>query len=242
MVETFRSLFAPPRHLVLLLAALWIGLYLSEKRIERHGISKDALNNLVFYSIVGYVIGGRFLFALANLSAFTESPLSIFSVNIDLFDPVGALITALLVGFGYGRQQKLHLWAMLDALTPLFATLALGLSLLHLAAGTAFGSSTTLPWSIQLWNASRHPTQIYELIASLIIFGLIWFRKTDSQAGSDFNLFVALTASAWLLLEAFRGDSTLIFGGIRLAQVIAWTVLAVALCANEIIDREEKAS
>jgi phosphatidylglycerol:prolipoprotein diacylglycerol transferase len=113
---------------------------------------------------------------------------------------------------------------------------------LHLAAGTAFGSPTTLPWSIQLWNATRHPTQIYELIASLIIFGLIWFRKTDSQTGSGFILFVALMASARLFLEAFRGDSTLIFGGIRLAQVIAWTVLTVALFANEIIDREEKAS
>jgi hypothetical protein len=117
MVETFRSLFAPPGHLLLLLAALWIGLYLSEKRIERHGVSKDALNNLVFYSSIGYVIGGRFLFALANLSAFTESPLNILSVNVGLFDPVGALIAALLVGFVYRRRQKLHLWVMLDALT-----------------------------------------------------------------------------------------------------------------------------
>jgi phosphatidylglycerol:prolipoprotein diacylglycerol transferase len=186
MVETFRSLFAPPGHLLLLLAALWIGLYLSEKRIERHGVSKDALNNLVFYSSIGYVIGGRFLFALANLSAFTESPLNILSVNVGLFDPVGALIAALLVGFVYGRRQKLHLWVMLEALTPLFATLAVGLSLLHLASGTAFGSPTALPWAIPLWNATRHPTQIYELIASLLIFGLIWFRKRNPLMAPGF--------------------------------------------------------
>jgi phosphatidylglycerol---prolipoprotein diacylglyceryl transferase len=165
MLTLFRSLFAPPRHLILLLAALWLGLTLSEKRVGRHGISKDALNNMVYYSLLGYVVGGRVLFVLANLSAFTQSPLSIFSLNIDLFDPMGALATAILVGFVYGQRQNLSLWSTLDALTPLFATLAIGLSLSHLAAGTAFGRPTNLPWGIDLWNAARHPTQIYELIA-----------------------------------------------------------------------------
>jgi phosphatidylglycerol:prolipoprotein diacylglycerol transferase len=139
----------------------------------------------------------------------------------------------------YGQRQKLRLWPTLDALTPLFAALGIGVSLLHLAAGTAFGSPTELPWGINLWNATRHPSQIYELIMSLLIFGLIWFRKTNSPGGSDFLLFTALTAGSRLFLEAFRGDSTLIFGGIRLGQVIAWILLAVVLFASEIIRGEE---
>lgn len=240
MITLFRSIFAPPRHLILLLAALWLGLYLSEKRVDQHSISKDALNNIVYYSILGYIVGGRVLFVLANLSAFTQSPLSIFSVNVDLFDPVGAFIVAILVAFVYGQRQKLPLWSTLDALTPLFAILAVGLSLSHLAAGAAFGSPTTLPWGINLWNATRHPAQIYELIASLLVFGFIWFRKPDSPAGSDFLSFAALTAGARLFLEAFRGDSTLIFDGVRLAQVIAWIVLAIALFASEAIRRVKK--
>jgi phosphatidylglycerol:prolipoprotein diacylglycerol transferase len=240
MITLFRSLFAPPRHLILLIAALWLGLHLSEKRVERYGISKDSLNNVVYYSILGYVIGGRVLFALANLSAFAQSPLGVFSVNIDLFDPVGALIIAFLVGLVYGQRQKLPFWSTLDALTPLFAILAIGLSLSHLAAGTAFGSPTNLPWGIDLWNATRHPTQIYELIASLLVCGLVWLRKMDSLPGSDVLLFAALTAGTHLFLEAFRGDSTLIFGGIRLAQVSAWLVLAIALFASESIRRAKK--
>jgi len=235
MIETFRSLFAPPRHFILLFAALWIGLTLAEKRSERYGISKDTLNNITFNSILAYVFGGRVLFALSNLSAFTRSPLSIFSPNPDLFDPACGLISMLLVGLIYGQRQKLPLWGTLDALTPLFATLAIGSPLAHLAAGTAFGSPTILPWGIELWNATRHPTQIYELIAALIIFGLLWFRKSDFPAGILFLNFTALTAGARLFLEAFRGDSTLVFGEFRLAQVIAWAVLAVALFASNSI-------
>jgi phosphatidylglycerol:prolipoprotein diacylglycerol transferase len=239
MINLFRTLFAPPRHLILLVAALWLGLALAEKRTSRHGITKDALNNIVFYSILGYIIGGRVLFAMSNLSAFTKSPLSLFSVNVDLFDPLAALVVALLVGFIYGYRQKLSFWGMLDALTPFFAIIAVGLSLSHLAAGTAFGSPTTVPWGIDLWNARRHPSQIYELIASLGVFGLLWFQKSDSRPGILFLTFAALTAGSHLFLETFRGDSTLMFGEFRLAQVVAWVVLAIALFVGESILRKK---
>lgn len=239
MINLFRSLFAPPRHLILLLAALWIGLALAEQRAERHAVSKDALNNIVYYGLFGYILGGRLLYALANYSVFTQSPLSLFSLNIDLFDPFAALIAAIIVGFVYSSRQKLSFWPTLDALTPLFATLAIGLSLSHLAAGTAFGSPTNLPWGIQLWNATRHPTQIYELIVSVLIFGFIWFRKTEFPHGAAFLTFTALTAASRLFLEAFRGDSTLIFGGLRLAQILAWIVLASVFLTGAVLRREK---
>jgi phosphatidylglycerol:prolipoprotein diacylglycerol transferase len=241
VLDSFRSIFAPPRHLILLVAALWIGLALAEKRAARHRLSKEALNNIVYYSLFGYILGGRLLYALANFSAFAASPLSLFSLNLDLFDPLAALSVAVLVGVVYGSRQKLPLWPALDALTPLFALIAIGLALSHLAAGTAFGAPTGLPWGIELWNATRHPAQLYELIASILIFGFLWFLKTDSPAGSEFLVFAALTAGARLFLEAFRGDSTLIFGSLRLAQLIAWTVLAGALFAFESRQRSGEA-
>jgi len=240
MIETFRSLFAPPRHFILLIAALWVGLSLAEKRSERHGACKEQLNNLTFYALIAYVAGGRLLFALSNLSAFEQSPLSIFSPNPDLFDPSGGLVAALLTALIYGQRQKLQFWGTLDALTPLFAILAIGLHLAHLAAGTAFGSPTTLPWGIDLWNATRHPAQLYELLASLLILGWLWFRKSDSPPGLLFLTFAALTAGARLLLEAFRGDSTLVFGGLRVAQIAAWLTLAVVFFVSETIRQQRK--
>ena len=240
MISVFRSLFAPPRHLILLLAALWIALTLAEKRAQRHGISGDALNNTIFYSLFGYILGGRLLYAFSNYAVFLRSPLSVFSLNLDLFDPGSGLVVAVLVGVVYGSRQKLPLWQNLDALTPFFAAMAVGLALSHLAEGTAFGAPTNLPWGIELWNATRHPTQMYELAGALIILGLIWFRKLDSPAGSDFLLFVALTAGARLFLEAFRGDSRLIFGDLRLAQILAWIVLAGVLFTRELFQREKK--
>jgi phosphatidylglycerol:prolipoprotein diacylglycerol transferase len=229
MLTLFRNLFAPPRDLILILAAIWIGLFLAEKRNSENDISNDDLNNIVFYPLIGYVLGGRILFVLENLSAFTQNPRSLISINLDLFDPIGGLVVALLVALVYGQHRKLQLWSTLDALTPLFAVFALGLGLAHLASGSAFGKETSLPWGMQLWGTERHPSQIYEILAALLILGLLWIQKADPYPGIRFLTFTALTSGSRLFLEAFRGDSTLVFSGFRLAQIIAWLVLAFSL-------------
>ena len=213
--------------MILLFIATWIGLTLAEKRTERHGIGKDDLNNITYYTLIAFIIGGRLSFVLQNMPAFIKSPLGIISINPDIFDPLGALAVAFIVAFVYGQRRKLLLWNTLDALTPYFAILAIGIGLSHLAAGTAFGMETDLAWGINLWNATRHPTQIYETLASILIFGLVWFQKQNPRPGILFLTYAALTSASALFIQAFRGDSTMIFNSLRQEQVIAWAALVV---------------
>ena len=215
--------------MILIVAAIWIGLWLAEKRSRRRGVDIEDLNNITLYSLLGYILGGRILFALENLNAFSQNPQSLVSLNLDLFDPIGGFVIAILVAWIYGKRNDLPFWPVLDALTPLFAVFTLGVGMAHLASGSAFGKETTLPWGIGLWGASRHPSQIYEILASLLILGLLWFQDADSHPGVHFLTFAALTSGARIFLEAFRGDSLLIFEGLRLAQIIAWIILATAL-------------
>ncbi|MFN8462484.1 MAG: prolipoprotein diacylglyceryl transferase family protein [Anaerolineales bacterium] len=72
-----------------------------------------------------------------------------------------------------------------------------------------------------MWNATRHPTQIYELIASLIIFALIWYRKSETIPRRDLPQFRRASPLARLFLEVFRGDSTPILGGISAGAFLA---------------------
>lgn len=229
MIELFRSLFTPPRHMILLVAAAWLGLTLSEKRAARHNVSAEALNNLTFYGLIAFILGGRLFFAFGHLDAFLKSPLSIFALNPDLFDALGGMVAAVLTMLIYGQRQKLDLWKALDALTPFLSMLMVGLGLSHLAAGTAFGQPSDLPWAINLWNANRHPTQIYETLAALLTFGLVWTLKPSPRSGLLFLTFTALTACWTLFLSAFRADSALLLGKFHAEQVIAWVVLAMSL-------------
>jgi phosphatidylglycerol:prolipoprotein diacylglycerol transferase len=234
MLTLFRNLFSPPRDMILLVIATWIGLSLAEKHAERHGISKNDLGNITFYAMIAFILGGRISFVLQNIPAFIKSPLGIISINPDIFDPLGAVAVAIIAAFIYGQRRGLFLWNTLDALTPFFAILAIGLGLSHLAAGTAFGKETDLAWGIYLWNATRHPTQIYETLASLLILGLIWFQKQNPRPGILFLTYAAWTAGTQLFIQAFRGDNTLVFNGLRQEQVIAWVALAVIFILFEI--------
>ncbi len=112
----------------------------------------------------------------------------------------------------------------------------------HFLSGDAFGTSADLPWSIFLWSEYRHPSQVYEIIASLVVV-LIVFKRPLGQAGDGINflLLVSLSSAARLFLEAFRGDSLTLPGGFRTAQVISLIVLAISLYMMRIWGRAQEA-
>lgn len=233
MLTIFRNLFSPPRHMILLVLAAWVGLNFAEKRAERHGISKENINNLIFYGLIAFIFGGRISFVLQNISAFAKSPLNILSINPDLFDMFGALAAAAITVLVFVQRNQISIWSVLDALTPFFAILGIGLGLSHLAAGTAFGLPTDLPWAIELWNANRHPTQIYETLASVLIFGLLWYKRHDSHPGIHFLTYLALVTGMQVFLMGFRADQTLILNGIKQGQIISLAALLASFILIE---------
>jgi phosphatidylglycerol:prolipoprotein diacylglycerol transferase len=232
MLNWFENLFAPPRDLLLVILALWAGLALVDRRTHRHPIDLEALNNVLLAGFSAYLLGGRLFYVLENLASFAVSPLSIFSFNINMFDQTGAVAAACIAAWVAGQRAGLPLWPTLDALTPLLAALAVGLALSNLASGAGFGGPTQLPWAIFQWNAWRHPVQLYALLADSAILVFVLWRRT-APPGVLALLFAALSSCSRLFLEAFRGDSTLLAGNIREAQVLAWLALAASLAALE---------
>jgi phosphatidylglycerol:prolipoprotein diacylglycerol transferase len=220
--------------MILLVIALWTGLLLAERRSESHGIPRERLSSFVFFELIAFVLGGRLAFALENLSALSKSPLDILSLSPSLFDARAAALIALAAAALHLSRQKLSIWSWLDALTPLFATLMIGMALSHLAAGTAYGAPARLPWGLEMRNAARHPSQLYELSAALLIFGVAWMFGNWPRRGLAFLTFAALTSAARLFLEAFRGDSLFVGAGLRSAQLIAWFALAASLALFEL--------
>ena len=213
------------------LLGLWFGLSLAEKFAPKRGISADALYNLVFTGLIAGILGARLGYVLQYPDACLASPLSLISLNPGLLDPFSGFAAALIASLVYGARKKLEVWNTLDALTPFFAVFLIGAALANIASGAAFGMETSLPWGIDLWGAKRHPTQFYELGGAIVILLALGLRSKENAppAGALFLTFIALTAGSRLFFEAFRGDSTLILGGIRATQVIAWLVLAGAL-------------
>jgi phosphatidylglycerol---prolipoprotein diacylglyceryl transferase len=213
---------------LLLLLGFYFGLSLAERRLTKGGPTSDQLYTLTFISVFAGILAARLSFAAQNFNIFRESPLIIFSLDTSLLDPFGGTAVALIGMLIYGQRKKLSFWLTLDSFTPLLAVFAVFLGLAHTTSGAAYGAPTSLPWGIDLWGAKRHLSQVYETLAALLILVLFWprFGREDAP-GNVFLLFIMASAGTRLVLEAWRGDSIIIVGGVRLAQVIAWLVIAL---------------
>jgi len=215
---------------LLLLAAAWIGLTLSEKEAIRQKRPSEQIYGLVFTGIVSSILGAKLWYVGRYLDTYLADPLDIFSFNSNTFDFTAGLVIGIVATIVYGFLKQLPLHITLDTLTPGFAMFAVGLGLSHLASGDAFGAVTTVPWAIELWDAARHPTQIYEILLALVVLALIWrLRQTILFSGFLFLSWLSLTAVSRLFLEAFRGDSIIVAGSFRQPQLAALAVLLISL-------------
>ncbi len=215
---------------LLLLLAVWAGLWLSARQARLLGLDGDHVYNMGFYALLATLLGARLAYVLGHWSAYRGALLSALSPTTTAFSwPEGIVIGGLVIMI-YWLRYRLPVGITLDAIAP---GLALALSLERLGAfldGRNFGEPTTLPWGVTMWGEVRHPVQLYEMAALLVILGILWWRrKRRPFDGYSFVLFVALYAGSRLFLEAFRADAALMSGGLRAVQVAALVVMLGAV-------------
>lgn len=215
---------------LLLLAGVWLATTLAERSAPRHAVKPELLINLVFYSLLAGVAGARLGYAARYLSIYAADPLGLLSLNPSTLSVPDGILIGALAAWIYGQRRGLPLWPTLDALAPGLAGFGIALAAAHLASGDAFGAPTDLPWAIQLWGAARHPTQVYELLLALVALGLVHrLDRTSPFPGAVFLGWLGLASGSRLFLEAFRGDSVLVLGGLRQAQLVSLGLLLVVL-------------
>jgi prolipoprotein diacylglyceryltransferase len=219
---------------LILLLSVWIALARAEKTAPRFQIQPDQFYNLALVILIAGLIGARLGFAMRNLDAFLASPGGLLSLSPQMLSLWDGVLIGALAGIVYAQRAHISLRSALDALTPALAIVMAGVHLANLASGAAFGTPTHQPWGILLWGQLRHPVQLYETLAALLIAVLVWPRAAGREplpSGLRFAAFAGLTAFTRLLLEFFRGDGVLWIVNIRTAQAVAWVVLALSLLA-----------
>ena len=75
-----------------------------------------------------------------------------------------------------------------------------------------------------------HPTQLYEVALSTLIFVLLWrLRGRDRGAGWLIMLWLSLAGAERFVVEIFRAKDDRFFGALTLAQVISIALIAVGI-------------
>jgi len=213
-----------------LLAGFWLGLSLVEREAVRLKINASMLSNIIFYSLLAGLVGGRVGYALEFPSVYLPKPLSLLALTPTTLSPSMGLAVGLIAFAIFVQRKQLPLRQTLDAIAPGLALFMIFVGLAHILSGDAYGAPTSVPWAIRLWNEYRHPSQFYETFIALTIFLVIRERFPKPEgAGLNFLLTVALSSASRVFLESFRGDGVFWPGGFREAQVIALVIMAIGL-------------
>ncbi len=219
--------FKLPAYGVFVALAFMTALTLAVKRAEREGIEKEVIVDLSFWILISGIIGARFYFVLENLSLFVERPWEIFFLwkgGLALF---GGIVGGTVGGYLYCKKRGLDLKKTAD-IVGWVLPLAQAIGRIGcLCAGCCYGKPCHLPWAITFTNpyslarigVPLHPTQIYHMVANLIIFFILTYLYNRKRFdGQIFSLYLILYSLGRFFVEFFRGDYRIYIGIFSLPQ------------------------
>lgn len=217
---------------LLLMLGLVLAVFLFERTARRRGGPRlaEQAASCVYPALAGALIGGRLWYGLFNWDLYGPNPILFLELRVGALAWPGALAGGMLAGWLWCRWRGHPVAPLADvaalALPPAQLLASIGL----LLSGEAFGQPTSVPWGIELFGTTRHPTQLYFALAALLSYGALrWLARRDPPAGGLGAAYLGLQGLTLLLVEPLRADSLVLPYGLRAAQVAGLGLLMAAL-------------
>lgn len=196
----------------------------------------DAVSDLLFYIVIGVVLGGRLGYVFFyNFSYYISHPLQIFAVWQGGMSFHGGLIGVIVATLIYSKRHAIAILPLADILA-IAATIGLGLGRIgNFINGELWGRVTTLSWGMVFPGAGalpRHPSQLYEAMVEgpIIFFLLLWLFSRKVKDGTVIFSFLIFYGVGRFFLEFFREpDQQLgfLWGGATMGQILCLVMIVM---------------
>jgi prolipoprotein diacylglyceryl transferase len=211
-----------------------LGYYILDKMFKREGIEHELLDKLTIYVVLSTIIGARFGHCLFyEPEVYLKQPLRIilpfegtigedfrFTGYQGLASHGGAI--GLLVGLYWycTKFKRPYLW-VLDRMAVVTALAGVFIRLGNLFNSEIYGVQTDLPWGFKFMREAlyrvpveaivpKHPTQLYEALAYLVIFIYLlrlYNRNNENlKPGYLMGMFFTLIFTARFFIEFIKED------------------------------------
>lgn len=196
----------------------WIGYEIMYRIFKHEGVPEKWIGALLIYVVLGTIIGARlghvFFYDWDYYSQHPGDIIKIWEGGLASHGGTIGIMIAILVYSRYVTHRS-PLWTFDRLVIPIPLVGAL-IRLGNLMNHEIYGGPTDLPWAFRFvenlnsWMAGAqpvfsepsHPTQIYEALAYLALFGLLmwlyWKRNAERRPGLLFGIFFT-----WLFVARF---------------------------------------
>jgi prolipoprotein diacylglyceryl transferase len=182
-----------------------------QKIFKKEGIPIKVLDQLTTYMIVATIIGARLghVFFYEPMDYFRD-PVQILMIWKGGLASHGAAIAIIIALLIFSKRNKKPFIWIFDRIAIVVALAGTFIRTGNLMNSEIYGVETSLPWGFIFENTDpsmlpKHPTQIYEALAYLLIFIYLWwvYLKTDGKPrpGFLFAMFMILVFASRFIIE-----------------------------------------
>ncbi len=219
-------------------ALVWL---LGRWRIQ-HGetdLSLRDLEDIIFYSVLGVVAGGRLGYVLFYKPAeYLAHPIEIFYLWQGGMSFHGGLIGVIVVLLIFARKRQKTLLEIGDFVAPL---IPLGLAagrMGNFINGELWGRPTTLPWGMVFPQTAdgiaRHPSQLYEMgLEGFALFALVWWFARKPRPTGQISAVFLMGYGVFRFLAEFTREPDiylgLLAGGLSMGQLLSLPMILAGM-------------
>ncbi|WP_298395716.1 prolipoprotein diacylglyceryl transferase [uncultured Azonexus sp.] len=207
-------------------------------------MNAEQLDDLLFYGVLGVIVGGRLGQVLFYEPAhYLANPLEILAVWKGGMSFHGGFLGVLVAMTLWARKTRLPWLAVTDFIAPL---VPLGLAagrVGNFINGELWGriTDTSLPWAMVFPQSGsfepRHPSQLYHVaLEGLALFALLWLLTARPRpTGFASGVFLIGYGAFRFITEFFREPDHGIFGQSYLVSMGQWLSLPMILAGIALI-------
>lgn len=225
------------------LFGILIGWFLLTRNVRKNALAltKENIEDLVFYITLGVILGGRLGYVLFyGQETYLRHPLQIFAVWHGGMSFHGGIAGVILALWYFSRKIKYPFLGLTD-LVVLYAPIGIFLGrLANFVNDELWGRPADVPWAVKFPNGSyvpRHPSQLYEALTEgllmFLILNWLWrYKSVRSRTGTVSAVFAILYAVFRMSMEQFRQPDAQLgffFGHVTMGQMLSLPLLIAGL-------------
>jgi phosphatidylglycerol---prolipoprotein diacylglyceryl transferase len=233
---------------IMMMVGFLVGGWLISLELRRQGLQEDYAAEITIAAVIGGVIGAKLWYVAltGDMDALLSRGGLVWYGGL-----IGGTLAVILNGYRLRVPVRRTAHLVAPALAAAYALGRVGCFLVN----DDYGRPTDLPWGMRFREGlppstaenlqslfgipipegvhpttvmAVHPTQLYETLAMLIVFAILWrWRKRAWGTGAIFGVYLMLAGLERFLVEFVRAKDDRLLGPLTIAQLTSLILMAI---------------